>query len=103
MDPVLSFDDVYWLIWLVVIFLPFELWAAFSKKKGDTFSENVWDWFAIRRLDAPLGFLRRFFLAAFLTGLGSHFLFATSVVPVIVFGVGVGWSIYYHYTHEVRR
>lgn len=99
----MSFDDVYWIVWLAVIFLPYELYAAFSKKKGDTLSENVWDWFAVKNTEAKHGKLRRFILWAFLASLLSHFIYATTVLPVIGFGIGVGWSIYYHYAHEVKR
>lgn len=96
----MQFNDIYWLMVIFLFFLPYEVYAAFSKKKGDTLSENVWDWFAIKRPWMKYGRLRRFILWAFLTGLVSHFIYATTVVPVIVFGVGVAWSIFYHYKYE---
>lgn len=98
----MKFDDVYWIIWLVVIFLPYEVYAALSKTPGDTLSENVWDWFAVKHTQAKYGKLRRFVLWGFITALASHFIYATTVIPVIVFGVGIAWAIYYHYAHEVN-
>lgn len=96
----LDFDDWYWLIFLGVVFLTYEIYAAFSKKKGDTLSENVWDWFAIKKVDAPYGPFRRFVLMGFMTSLTSHFVYATPVGYVIAFGVGVVWSILYYYLVE---
>jgi len=96
----MEFHDIYWMFWLALIFLPYELYAAFSKKKGDTLSENVWDWFAIKKTDAKYGSLRRLTLMAFLVSLSSHFVYTTSVFWVILFGVGVAGSIVYHYARE---
>jgi hypothetical protein len=93
-------DDLIWLVWLLIIFLPYELYAAFTKKKGDTLSENTWDWFAIKNRGAKFRNARRFILLGFWVSLGSHFVFATTVLPVILFGIGMGWSIWYYYRRE---
>lgn len=43
----------YWIAWVVVAFLPLELYAVFNKDPGDTFSENWWALFGILG-DAPV-------------------------------------------------
>ncbi len=86
---------VYWVIWLLVWFLPAEIYtAAFTPKKKDTFSEFVWWAFGIRR---PKGsppvswaWLRRSILALFMTSLTLHFVVELSAIWLIVFGIGVG-------------
>jgi len=99
----MALDDFYWVVWLLVIFLPYELYGAFSKKDGDTLSENVWDWFAVKNKNAKYGRLRRLILFGFWVGLGSHFVFATSVLPVIIGGIGMAWSIGYYYLKEKKH
>jgi hypothetical protein len=99
----MDFHDFYWIIWLGFLFLPYEIYAAFSKKPGDTLSENVWDWFAIKNRGAKYGRLRRLILFGFWIGLGSHFIYGTTVLPVIVGGIGMAWSIWFHYKNEVPR
>lgn len=97
------FDDLWWLVWLLVIFLPFELIMAMDKKPGGTLSENVWDWFAIRNKKAKFGHSRRLVLAGFMVALTFHFVYATSVLWVILTGIGMGASIAYHYAVERRK
>lgn len=94
------FFDVWWVVWIVGFFLVVELVAAFNKKRGDTLSEFVWKVFAIYVPTPKYGHLRRFFLAAFLVALGLHFFVKASVIPVVVFGVGVAWSVIYWWRNE---
>ena len=62
---------VGWLLWLAM-FLAIEGAAIFNKEKGDTLSEHVWKWFAIR--NKPSGYrLRRFVFLAFWAWLSIHF------------------------------
>lgn len=97
----MSFDDYYWLGWLVLLVV-YELYAAFNKKPGDTLSENVWDWFAIRRPGAKYGTLRRALLAGFLMALTGHFVYDAPVTFIVVFSFGLAWSVYYFYKHEAK-
>lgn len=97
------FDDVFWLTWLLLLFLPFEIWMALDKKPGGTLSENVWEWIALRKKDAKYGRTRRFILMGFLVSLAAHFVFETMVIWVILFGIGVAASIAYHYVFERRE
>lgn len=77
-----------WLAWLGM-FLFIEIPAAVNKQSGDTLSEHVWRWFNIK--DKSKGYkIRRSILGLFLLGLGFHFQFGTTVIPVIVFGAGMG-------------
>ncbi len=63
---------VAWLVW-IVMFLAIEGLAIFRKEKGDTLSEHVWNWFAIK--DKPRGYkMRRFALLVFMSWLLVHFL-----------------------------
>jgi hypothetical protein len=68
---------IAWVGWLV-LFLVFEVYAAFSKEDDDTLSENVWIWF-----DRTW---ERVVLGAFMLSLTSHFVFETTVLPIIVLG-----------------
>jgi hypothetical protein len=99
----MEFHDWWWLIWIAAVFLPYELYAAFSKKKGDTLSENVWAWFAINQPDARYGRLRRLVLIGFWCALGSHFVYGTPVTFVVIFGVGMAASVWFHYRKERKR
>jgi hypothetical protein len=68
---------IAWLAWLAA-FLVIEGVAIARRKNGDTLSEHVWMWFAIRRpKDAPpAGFwihVRRLSLVAFMAWLAVHF------------------------------
>lgn len=99
----MQFSDWYWLGWLLAIFLIYELVAAFfTPRKRDTFSEWVWNVFAVQRKDAPYHRLRRTILTGFMAVLTAHFVLATSAVPVALFGAGVAWAIWYHYRVERR-
>lgn len=92
----------YWLFWLGA-FLVYEVWAALNKKPGDTLSESVWQWFAIRNPGAKWGTLRRAILAGFLAALTGHLVYDAPVTFIIVLGVGMAWSIWFHYKYEVKR
>lgn len=96
----MEFDDIYWIAWLLLIFLPYELYAALSPKDGDTLSENIWDWFAIKNKAAKHGRIRRFALIGMLVTLSFHFVYQTSVVWFILFSIGGVASIAYHYLRE---
>ena len=99
----MEFHDVYWLAVLFLVFLPFEIYTVITKKRGDTFSEWVWDAFAIRNKNAKYGTLRRFILFGFLVSLVAHLVYTISVVWTIIFAVGMIWSIAYHYVKEVEK
>lgn len=83
----------YWLAWLLVAFLPFELRAAIATPgKRDTFSEWIWWAFGIKHGRPPLRpwlRVRRIVLAGFMGSLSGHFVFGWSAVPLVVFGAGV--------------
>jgi hypothetical protein len=99
----MEFNDIYWLAWLLLLFLPYEVYGAFSEKKGDTLSENVWDWFAVKNKQAKYGRARRFILLGFLVTLSFHFVYATSPAWMILFAVGMAASIAYHYAAERKH
>jgi hypothetical protein len=62
---------VAWLFWLLM-FAAIELPALVNKRRGDTLSEHVWSWFAVR--DKPKGWVfRRLILILFLGWLVAHF------------------------------
>lgn len=71
-----------WLVWLG-LFLLLEIPAAFASGEQDTLSENTWqvlnNWF------------RRIVFLLFWAATGSHFVFHTSVTPVIALGAPVGY------------
>ena len=61
-----------WLLWLAM-FACIEAPALLNKTKGDSFSEHIWSWFAIR--DKPRQWrARRAVLLAAVTWLAVHFL-----------------------------
>lgn len=61
-----------WIAW-GLMFLAIELPAAMNKSPGDTLTEHVRRWFALR--DKPRQWRwRRFALLAFMVGLTTHFL-----------------------------
>jgi len=91
----------WWVFFWGALFLVPELVAATDSKPGGTMSEWIWDVFAIRLPLPRFAKLRHFILGGMLWSLAVHFLFAWSVVPVIVFGVGVLWCIYYHHKYEL--
>lgn len=88
----------WWLAWLLVFFLPRELWAAIrTPGRPDTFSEWIWRSFGVPRKSGPLAGrapvpwarARRSVLAAFMGSLSGHFVFGWSAIPLMVFGAGV--------------
>jgi hypothetical protein len=109
----------YWLIGLGVGFLAVELYAAkATPTKADTFSEFIWWVFGvkphvvrvkedgcgdpscydcenryrtdIKPIEYPGPRFRRFILAGMCVSLSFHFVLATSVMPVVIFGIPVG-------------
>ncbi|MFC4336031.1 hypothetical protein [Salininema proteolyticum] len=44
--------EVAWLV-LMTAFGALELAALVRREKGDTFSEHVWEWFAVERAEEP--------------------------------------------------
>jgi hypothetical protein len=63
---------VAWLMW-IALFLAIEGAAIFNRERGDTLSEKIWLWFAIK--NKPRGYkMRRFVLLIFLVWLTAHFL-----------------------------
>lgn len=61
---------IAWLVWGLA-FAAIELPAVFNKTKGDTLSEHIWKWFAVK--DKPTGYLwRRFSLVVALGLLVPH-------------------------------
>lgn len=95
----MHFFSWWWLLWVFVLFLPFELYAARSKTPGFTLSETIWKWFGIKP-PKPFGWLRRLILMNFLVALGVHLCYATSAVPVAVFGAMVAAVIGYAVVKE---
>ena len=60
-----------------VYFLVFEIPALIRKRRGDTLSEHVWDWFCLRgKKDGKSAWciIRRIFFYAFWVWLTVHFL-----------------------------
>lgn len=73
---------IVWVGWLA-LFLVYEVYAALSHPKGDTFSENVWGWFDT----VP----RKIVLAVFLLTLTSHLVLGTPHgAAIVVTGIPVG-------------
>ena len=66
---------VAWIGWLA-LFLIYEVYAALSKEDDDTLSENVWLWFDKTWERAALG--------AFMLALTTHFVFTSTVLPIVV-------------------
>jgi hypothetical protein len=94
-----------WVIGLLAIFLPIELYAAKATPgKSDTFSEFVWWAFGVkpRRDGKPVRFrfLRRLILGLFLFALYLHLVFGLSVVPVALLAPFVGGVVLYAVLRE---
>lgn len=64
---------IAWVSWLAA-FGVIEGKALLSKREGDTLSEHVWKWFAVRDEHAKAGQVRRAVLVMFLAWLSAHFL-----------------------------
>lgn len=93
---------VVWCGWLL-LFLVYEVYAAKAEPKGDTLSENVWDWFGVRGY-RPWAPVRRAFLGAFMLTLTAHFVFARpGGLGVILAGVPVALIIAYSICFERRK
>lgn len=90
----------YWtFFWGALFFVP-EIIHAIDNKPGGTMSEWIWDVFAVRIPNPEWAFLRRFILGGMLWALMFHFLFNMSSVPVILFGAGCAWCVYFHMRYE---
>jgi len=95
----MDFGDWYWLAFLGA-FLALEIPAAIWKSEW-TASRHIWEWFAIgKNWKERYAALRWIILAGLTISTTLHFLLETSSIPIIIFGVGSAWSIYYHYRHE---
>ena len=68
----LSYFTIAWIGWFVYFFAV-EVPALLNDRKGDTLSEHIWNWFAIRRKGRAWR-ARRFVLGAFLLWLSIHFM-----------------------------
>lgn len=64
---------VAWLSWLG-IFVVIEGTALFNKRDGDTFSDHIWSWFAVKDKTAKFWQLRRTVLLVSVTWIAAHFL-----------------------------
>lgn len=64
-----NWASVYWLAWIVVGFLPLELWALFSGQPQYTLSDQVW------HLEGTGSTFARYFIAAFCVWLTLHMVF----------------------------
>ena len=81
-------SEYVWGIWLL-LFLSYELFAAFNKPKGDTLSEVVGDWTGLRKWRREIrqwSLGRRTVLLLFLVSLTLHLVWGTTVIPVAVLG-----------------
>jgi hypothetical protein len=47
MNHFVKYARWYWIAWVLLAFLPLELYAVFNHTPGDTFSENWWGLFGI--------------------------------------------------------
>lgn len=95
----------WWLAWLILGFLPVELFAA-VKTRGtpDTFSEFVWWVFGIKPRKSghvvKARRTRKLILAGFMSSLWLHFVEGWGPQGIIVFGVGVAFTIAYAVAFE---
>ena len=72
-------DWLFTAAWIAVIvwFVVWEAWAIIRKRRGDTLSEHVWDWFCLRGKKANKSrwcIIRRVIFFGFWTWLTIHFL-----------------------------
>jgi len=96
----MDFGDVYWLTFVGLLFLIMEIPSAIWRPRW-TLSHHIWAWFAIGKPPGMnWGWFRWLILAGLTLSTTAHFLFLTSAIPIIVFGVGAAWSIYYYYRYE---
>lgn len=64
-----------WAGWLA-LFIVIEAWALIRRKRDDTLSENVWDWFCLRGSKTgktPWCIIRRILFIGFWAWLSIHF------------------------------
>lgn len=62
-----------WLLW-IALFFAIEIPAVLNKKDGDTLSEHVWQWFAIKGVNPQHARGRKFALLSLLAWMAAHFL-----------------------------
>jgi hypothetical protein len=80
-----SWWSVAWVAWGFA-FLAIELPAAFNNTQDDTLSEHNWNWIGDSKI-------RRLIVGAFMTALTLHLTFKLTVLPVIIFGIGIAYII----------
>lgn len=61
-----NWASLYWLGWIVIGFLPLELWSLFTGHQEDTLSDQVW------HAEGNGATFTRYFVAAFLLWLLIH-------------------------------
>lgn len=86
--------SVLWILWLTS-FLAIEIPAAFNDEEDDTLSEHVWMWIkGLLGIVSVIGLLISLFL---------HFIYHATVIPVIIFGAGLGVTIIRWYRKTAWR
>ncbi|MCP4900209.1 MAG: hypothetical protein GY906_24825 [bacterium] len=100
----MSYDwtDYWWLLLVFGFFLIPELVAKFDKRFEGTKSEWIWRIWALKKRNQRYKFLRRWSFSAFWVGLSLHFLFTTSVWPVIIYGAPAAFWIWYSMKYETK-
>ncbi len=64
-----------WIVWLGV-FVPLEAYGLWTNRRGDTLSENVWNWFHVMdKRPTVLTWILRAVLLIFLGWLAGHLVF----------------------------
>lgn len=75
---------IYTIAWLLmgVYFVIVEGKAIADKRRGDTLSEHVWDWFCLKpgSADTPWRMVKRWGFIIFWTWLTLHFVFGGAIV-----------------------
>jgi hypothetical protein len=85
-----------------VLFLLYEVYAAVTRTKGGTLSENVWDAFGVKT-PRPYSPARRAVLAAFLCTLTAHLVFGEpGGLWIVITGAPVSLVIAYSVMFDAR-
>jgi hypothetical protein len=91
----------YWPFFILVPFLLPEAVFWLDRKPGGTFSDWLWDVWALRRgTHQQYARLRRLTFGAFWAALSGHIFLQTSAVWVFGLAAANVWSVVYHYRHE---